>query len=91
MNLQHIDVAQLVHDAGIRVASKSDPIDPRNVYMHELERFAALVAAAQREFDAKLVDDNAMGCEKPGPRSMLQANADEIRNGGPIDDWKDEL
>jgi hypothetical protein len=91
MNLQHIDVVQLAFQAGIRVASTSDIVDPRNVYIHELMRFAAFVAAAQREFDAQLVDDNAMACEKPGPRSMLQANADEIRNGGPIDDWKDEL
>jgi hypothetical protein len=82
MNLQHIDVAQLALKAGYT------NYDARSERLHEL---AALIAAAQREFDAQLVDDNAMACEKPGPRSMLQANADEIRNGGPIDDWKDEL
>ena len=43
------DIMQLALDAGIRVASVSDAVDPRNVYLHELERFAALVAAAERE------------------------------------------
>ncbi len=51
-----------------------------------LRRFAALVAAAQREFDADMIDKNAMACENPIWRSLLQANAAEIRNGGPIDD-----
>lgn len=51
-----------------------------------LKRFAALVAAKQCKFDAALVDYNAMACENPIWRSLLQANANEIRNGGPIDD-----
>jgi hypothetical protein len=43
------DIMQLALDAGIRVASVSDAVDPRNVYLHELERFAALVSGAERE------------------------------------------
>jgi len=84
--MKHLNVRELAFQAGIRVASTSDIVDPRNVYIHELMRFAALVAAAQSEFDAAMVDKNAMACENPIWRSLLQANAAEIRNGGPIDD-----
>lgn len=54
-----------------------------------LKRFAALVAAKQRKFDAALVDYNAMACENPIWRSLLQDNADAIRNGKVKED--DEL
>lgn len=90
----------IADDDILRMARKAGAAEPLSLYartdyvvmtISELKYFAALVATAQKEFDAKLVDANAMACEKPGPRSMLQANADEIRNGGPIDDWKDEL
>jgi hypothetical protein len=47
-----------------------------------LERLAALVAAAEREACAALVDENAMGCENPVYRSLLQANAEAIRARG---------
>ena len=47
-----------------------------------LERFAALVAAAEREACAALVDENAMGCENPVYRSLLQSNAAAIRARG---------
>ena len=80
------DIIELAFQAGIRVAAVSDAVDPRNVYTHELKRFADLVAAAQRKLDADMVDSNAMACENPIWRSLLQANANEIRNGGPIDD-----
>jgi hypothetical protein len=43
------DIIDLANQAGLRIASVSDPIDPRNVYWHEIERFAALVAAAERQ------------------------------------------
>lgn len=83
------DIIELAFQAGIRIAAISDTVDPRNVYMHELERFANLVAAAQRKFDADMVDSNAMACENPIWRSLLQANADAIRNGKVDED--DEL
>ena len=54
------DIMKLALDAGIRVAFASDTIDPRNVYLHELERFAALVAAAEREACAKVCDDEGL-------------------------------
>ena len=48
------DVIRMAHEVGIQIASQMDTIDPRNVYPHELERFAALVAAAEREACAKV-------------------------------------
>jgi hypothetical protein len=54
-----------------------------------LREFANIVAAAQRKFDADLVDSNAMACENPIWRSLLQANAEAIRNGKVKED--DEL
>lgn len=46
-------------EAGIRIAGPMDTIDPRNLYAHELERFAALVAAAEREACARVLDEMA--------------------------------
>jgi len=51
------DIIHMAFEAGIRVAHQSDTIDPRNVYAHELLRFAKLVAAAEREACAKLVEN----------------------------------
>jgi hypothetical protein len=49
-------------------------------YESELfQRFAALVAAAEREACADLVDCNAMALDNPIYRSLLQANAAAIR------------
>lgn len=50
------DIIRMAREAGIRLASQSDTVDPRNVYSHELERFAALVAAHEREECVKLAD-----------------------------------
>ena len=51
--------------------------------MYQLERFAALVRAEEREACAKLVHDNALACD---PGSMLQtylaSNAAAIRARG---------
>ena len=47
----------MAREAGIRVAGPMDTIDPKNLYIHELERFAALVAAAEREACAKVCDE----------------------------------
>jgi hypothetical protein len=51
------DIIRMAREAGIRLASQSDTVDPRNVYSHEIERFAALVAAHEREECLKLVDE----------------------------------
>jgi len=50
-------IIEMAREAGIRVASLMDDIDPRNVYLHELERFAVLVRADEREACAKVCDD----------------------------------
>ena len=60
------DIYYMAQEAGIRLASKSDTIDPRNVYLHELERFADLVAAAEREACAKV-------CEETNSASFREA------------------
>jgi hypothetical protein len=75
------DIMQLVLDAGIRVASVSDAIDTRNVYVHELERFAALVAAAEREKCAHVCLDQANAPPGEG-REMALFCAAAIRARG---------
>ena len=52
------DIIRMAREAGIRLASQSDTVDPRNVYSHEIERFATLVAAHEREECAKVCEDN---------------------------------
>lgn len=48
-----------------------------------IERFAALVAAAEREACAELLDENAKLCVKNKMlREILEANADAIRARG---------
>ena len=51
-----------------------------------------LAIAAEREACAALLDANAMACENPIHRSLLQANAEAIRARGQdpmplFDDW----
>ena len=48
----------------------------------ELDDFAALVASAEREACAAILDANAMACESPILRSLLQSNAQAIRARG---------
>jgi len=54
------DVIRMACETGIRIASPMDTIDPRNVYLHELERFAQLVAAAEREACARECEIQAL-------------------------------
>ena len=72
------DITDLANQAGLRIASVSDPIDPRNVYWHEVERFAALVAAAEREACAKLCE----GINDGTPYNQAIECADAIRARG---------
>ena len=57
------DIIRMAREAGIRIASPTDTIDPRNVYLHELERFFhaayAAGAKAEREVCAKFLDSCA--------------------------------
>lgn len=46
------------------------------------QRFAALIANAEREACAKILDANAMACHTPIMRSLLQSNATAIRSRG---------
>lgn len=43
------EITRMAQEAGIRVAGPMDSVDPKNIYAHELERFAVLVAAAERQ------------------------------------------
>ena len=67
----------------IRMAREAGLLPNPEVYAEDLERFAALVAAAEREACAKLCDDNADCCH-PGSvlHSVLGANAAAIRARG---------
>jgi len=51
--MTRLEIICMAREAGIRLASRSDTVDPRNVYSHEIERFAALIAAHEREECAK--------------------------------------
>ena len=51
------EILLIAKQSGVRLASYSDTVDHRNVYPHELERFAKLVAAAEREECAKVCED----------------------------------
>jgi hypothetical protein len=53
------DIIRMAREAGIRLASQSDTVDPRNVYSHEIERYAHLVAAHEREACVSIVLDNS--------------------------------
>jgi hypothetical protein len=53
------DITRMAREAGIRLASQSDTVDPRNVYSHEIERFANLVAVHEREACRLIVLDNS--------------------------------
>ena len=79
-------VIEMAQEAGWDM---DDTVDGFSV---RLERFAALVAAAENEACAALLDANAMACHSPIYRSLLQSNADAIRARGKdpmplFDDW----
>ena len=48
-------------------------------FSDSFEHLVELVRAAEREACAARLEANAMACENPAHRSLLQANADEIR------------
>ena len=50
------DIVAMAEEAGIRLAWQSDAICPKNVYVHELLRFAKLAAQQEREACAKIAD-----------------------------------
>jgi hypothetical protein len=79
------DIIRMAREAHKALVTQDYPghmgqLDPWT--MRLLERFAALVVAAQREACAAMLDENAMACENPIYRSLLQANAQAIREMG---------
>jgi hypothetical protein len=68
------------HCTGVTDAALIDADKERND--KRLVEILAPFAAAEREACAALVDENAMGCENPIYRSLLQANAQAIRSRG---------
>ena len=75
MTTNREDIISMAREASIEVDWSFD-------FHMRLEHFAALVAAAEREACAALVDANAMACTSPLFRSLLQSNADAIRARG---------
>ena len=73
------DIIRMAREAGIRLASQSDTVDPRNVYSHELERYAHLVAAHEREECAKVCDALAVDPEYASQTTKLAAMAIRAR------------
>ena len=67
------DIIRMAREAGGQGLAKRDFID--------LERFAALVAAAEREECAKVVDENAAG-SLGLLKHVLRENANAIRSRG---------
>ena len=75
----------MTQDEIIEMAVKCYLISPGNregFYGDALIQFAKLVAEAEREACAKILDANAMACHTPIMRSLLQANATAIRARG---------
>ena len=75
------DIIKLAQESGL-VRAGNKWVEPARWGVTEVERFAALVGAAQREACAAMLDENAMACENPIYRSLLQANAQAIREMG---------
>ena len=70
------DIVAMAEEAGIRLAWQSDAICPKNLYVHELLRFAKLAAQAEREACAKVCDDLA---EKDKLSNYYKVAANAIR------------
>ena len=72
------DIIRMAHEASLCDANGEDD-DSVNI-AGQLERFAALVAAAEREACAALLEANGMRCgEESLSRLILETNASAIR------------
>jgi hypothetical protein len=81
--MTHDEIIEMAKQAGIEEAYSLK----HNQYLvrfkdGSLEVFAKLVAEAEREACAKILDANAMACRTPVMRSLLQSNAQAIRARG---------
>ena len=70
------DIIRMAYEAGIRVAPVSGDIHPNNVYWHEVERFASLVAAAERD---RMVADGWRQCAVGQTTSQFCVEAEQLR------------
>jgi nucleoside-diphosphate-sugar epimerase len=75
------EITRMAQEAGL-VRAGDKWVEPARWGVTEIVHFAALVGAAQREACAAMLDENAMACENPIYRSLLQANAQAIREMG---------
>ena len=83
-----IDVIRLAREAGFKASVGKTDRDgkyhpdvnalSKDVPVEWLERFAALVAAAEREECAKVCDDKAMHCETKAQEAIEAGERDEV-------------
>ena len=73
------DIIRMAREAGL--APPDGPFITWGASDNQLERFAALVAAAEREACAKLLNENANFCSV-SLRLILESNAEAIRSRG---------
>lgn len=69
------DIIRMADEVGLRVAPVSGDTHPNNVYWHEVERFAELVAAAEREACARVCE----AYDSPDPLNVSGECAERIR------------
>ena len=78
----------MTHDEIIEMAQECRLIGMRphldGIYSEALVAFAKLVVEAEREACAEILDTNAMACNSPIMRSLLQSNAQAIRVRGQV-------
>ena len=73
------EIIQMARDSGMELYGLGKD---RARFVHHLEAFAKLIAEAEREACASILDANAMACESHIMRSLLQSNAQAIRVRG---------
>ena len=78
----------MTHDEIIEMAQECRLIGMRphldGIYSEALVAFAKMAAEAEREACAEILDTNAMACNSPIMRSLLQSNAQAIRVRGQV-------
>jgi len=74
--MKRVDIIRMAREAGIC----DGPFDFQMVSLQDLERFAAIVSATEREACASLVQSNAEACDTfSTSRRILESNAAAIR------------
>lgn len=74
------DIARMAREAGLQLAVS---VEAYPVITGQLRRFAGLVAAAEREACARILDENSTHCTSGSPMNIvLRSNAAAIRARG---------